>query len=160
MTMTTLELSLPVALSLLSDLVGRKVTGQETDAVDLSDEDRFIRGVFVGDGQPAALYFMDVEIAAAIGAALVMMPARMVNVCVQEQSLPPMLVDNTYEVFNVGARLINRAGGVHYKLREQLLPGQSLPDDARDIVQVATQRTDLHLTVDGYGTGVLTILVR
>ncbi len=160
MTTTTLELSLPVALSMFTDLVGKKVSGQETDAVDLSNEGSLVRGIYLADGgAPGALFLMDVQIAAAAGAALVMMPVGLVKESVQEKNLLPMLVDNTYEVLNVASRLVNRAGGVHYKLREQVLPGQPLPADAAELVTAATQRTDLQLTVDGYGTGVLTILV-
>lgn len=160
MTTTTLELSIPVALSLFSDLVGRKVTGQEIDPVDLGNETTLVRGVFIGPDDAAALYLMDVQLAAAAGAALVMMPAGLVKECVQERNLLPMLVDNSYEVLNVTSRLINRAGGIHYKLREQILPGQPLPEDVAGVVESADQRTDLQLTVEGYGSGTLTILVK
>ncbi|MGD9753723.1 MAG: hypothetical protein AB7W59_22225 [Acidimicrobiia bacterium] len=161
MTTTTLELSLPVVLSMFSDLLGKRVSGQETAEADLADETSFVRGVFLGENQEVgAVYFMPIGLAAATGAALVMMPAGLVKECVQERTLLPMLVDNSYEVFNVASRLINRAGGVHYKLREQVLPGQPLPADALEVVGAATQRVDLELTVDGYGSGVLTILVK
>lgn len=160
MTTTTLELSLPVALSLFSDLIGRKVSGQETDRVDLSNELSLVRGVFEGEGGPAALYVMDVELAAATAAALVMMPAGLVRESVQEKTLLPMLVDNNYEVLNVTSRLINRAGGIHYKLRAHLMPGQPLAPEAAEVLESASQRIDLKLSVEGYGGGVLTILVK
>lgn len=160
MSTTTLGLSLPVALSLLSDLVGKRVTGQETDPADLSNEVAMVRGVYVGDGEPAALFVMDVALAASLGAALVLMPAGLVKECVQEKGLLPMLVENSYEVLNVVSRLINRAGGVHYKLREQTLSGQPLAADAADILTSASRRVDLALSVDGYSNGVLSILVK
>ena len=159
MSIATLELSLPVALSMFSDLVGKRVTGQETAEVDLSGEGGLVRGVYECDGRAGALYLMDVSLAASIGAALVMMPAGVVKESVQEKTLLPTLVDNTHEVLNVASRLINRAGGAHYKLREQVLPGQALPEDATAVLTQVTLRTDLELTVDGYGGGVLTILV-
>lgn len=160
MAVSTLELSLPVALSLLSDLVGKKVTGAETDAVDLSADTTFVRGTYLGNLEPASLFFMDVSLAASLGAALVMMPAGLVKESVQEKNLLPMLVDNSYEVFNVISRFINRAGGVHYKLREQVLPGQPLPADFAGVVDAASERVDLALSVEGYAGGVLTILVK
>jgi hypothetical protein len=159
MTTIALELSLPVALSMFSDLLGKRVTGQETAAVDLADEGARVRGVYQCEGRAGAVYLMDVSLAASIGAALVMMPAGLVEECVQAQALPPMLVDNTHEVLNVASRLINRAGGAHYKLREQVLPGQPLPEDAASVLSDASLRTDLQLTVEGYGSGLLTILV-
>ena len=161
MTTTLLELSLPVALSMFSDLLGKRVTGQETAEADLAQEASTVRGVFLAENQEVgAIYFMSVGLAAATGAALVMMPPGLVKECVQEKTLLPMLVDNSYEVFNVSSRLINRAGGVHYKLREQVLPGAVLPSDAAEVLDGATQRVDLELTVEGYGSGVLTILVK
>ncbi|MFN0026265.1 MAG: hypothetical protein ACKV2O_03610 [Acidimicrobiales bacterium] len=160
MAVATLELSLPVALSLLSDLVGKKVTGQEAAAVDLAAETSFVRGTYLGDLQPAALFYMDVGLAASLGAALVMMPAGLVKESVQEKNLLPMLIDNSYEVLNVISRFINRAGGVHYKLREQVLPGQPLPADFAEVADGASERVDLALNVDGYIGGVLTILVK
>lgn len=160
MSTTTLGLSLPVALSLLSDLVGKKVTGQETDPADLSNEVAMVRGVYLGDGEPAALLVMDVGLAASLGAALVLMPAGLVKQCVQEKGLLPMLVENSYEVLNVVSRLITRAGGVHYKLREQTLSGQPLAADAADILRSASRRVDLALSVEGYSNGVLSILVK
>lgn len=160
MAVATLELSLPVALSRLSDLVCKKVTGQETDAVDLSSEATFVRGTYLGDLQPGALFFMDVGLAASLGAALVMMPAGLVKESVQEENLLPMLVDLSYEVLNVISRFINRAGGVHYKLREQVLPGQPLPAGFAGVLDSASARVDLSLAVDGYASGVLTVLVK
>lgn len=160
MSTATLELSLPVVLSLFTDLIGRTVRGDETAPADSSTAERTLRAVFVRSGEgPAALYAIDVELAAAMSAALVMMPPALVQDCVRDGALHPMLVDNAFEVCNVGARLVNRAGGTHYKLREQVLPGASLPADAAHLVAEATQRIDLELTVQGYGSGVLTILV-
>ncbi|MCC6435878.1 MAG: hypothetical protein IT196_12665 [Acidimicrobiales bacterium] len=148
-------------LSMFSDLLGKRVTGQETAEADLANEATLVRGIFLGENQEVgAVYFMNVGLAAATGAALVMMPAGLVKESVQDKTLLPMLVDNSYEVLNVASRLINRAGGVHYKLREQLLPGVPLPADAAELLTAASQRVDLELTVDGYGSGVLSILVK
>lgn len=160
MSTATIELSLPVALSMFSDLVGKKVTGAEVEPGPLDGEMTTVRGVFVANGEaPGALYVIDLELAAAMGAALVMMPAGLVKESVSDKALFPALVDNTFEVLNVASRLINRAGGTHYKIREQVLPGAELPADARPVVDGYSQRADLRLTVDGYGTGTLTILV-
>lgn len=160
MTAATLELSLPVALSMFSDLVGRKVTGTESDPGPLDDLDFTVRGVFVADGAVAgALYILDLELAAALGAALVMVPAGLVKESVSDRSFVPALAENCFEVLNVASRLVNRAGGVHYKLREQVLPGAALPEDVAAIVEDHSQRVDLELSVDGYGSGRLVILI-
>jgi hypothetical protein len=155
----TLELSVPVALSMFSDLVGRKVTGTEAEPRSLDATEDTVRGVFIADGAaPGALYLLDIELAAALGASLVMMPAGLVKESVSDKALVPGLVDNCFEVLNVASRLVNRAGGVHYKLREQVLPGAPVPTDAAGIVDEHTQRIDLELSVDGYGSGRLVIL--
>lgn len=161
MSTATLELSLPVALSLFTDLVGRKVTGEEVEPVDLADADRTLRAVFLHDAvEPGALYVFDLELAAAMGAALVMTPPALVQDCVRAGELHPMLAENVYEVCNVASRLVNRAGGTHFTLREQVLPGTPLPADAAEVAEQPAQRIDLDLDVAGYGRGVLTILVR
>jgi hypothetical protein len=160
MTTATLELSLPVALSMFSDLVGKKVTGTECEPRALDGAEATLRGIFVAGGQaPGALYLLDLELAAALGAALVMMPAGLVRESVSDKALVPALGENCYEVFNVSSRLVNRAGGVHYKLREQVLPGAPLPEDAAGILDGHSQRIDLELSVEGYGGGRLVILV-
>jgi hypothetical protein len=160
MTTATLELSLPVALSMFSDLVGKKVTGTDCEPGELAGADATLRGVFVADAQAqGALYLIDLELAAALGAALVMMPAGLVRESVSDKALVPALVENCFEVLNVASRLVNRAGGVHYKLREQVLPGAALPEDAAGVLDGHTQRVDLELSVEGYGGGRLVILV-
>ena len=59
MTTTTLELSLPVVLSMFSDLLGKRVTGQETAEADLSNETSLVRGIFLGNNQEVgAVYFI------------------------------------------------------------------------------------------------------
>lgn len=160
-TTTALELSLPIVLSMFGDLVGRRVTGTESDPLELDEATTLpmVRGVFQADGgAPGALYLMDLELAAAVGAALVMMPAGLVKESVADKALFPSLVENTFEVLNVTSRLINRAGGTHYKIREQVLPGAALPEDAVAVLSEAGRRADLRLTVEGYGTGRLTIV--
>lgn len=161
MTTATLELSLPIVLSMFGDLVGRQVTGTETDPVQLDEDSTasMVRGVFQADGgAPGALYLMDLELAASVGAALVMMPAGLVKESVADKALFPALVDNTFEVLNVTSRLINRAGCTHYKIREQVLPGAALPEDAVAVLTDPSRRVDLHLQVAGYGAGRFTIV--
>jgi hypothetical protein len=160
MTTATLELSLPVALSMFTDLLGRKVTGSDCDARSLDPADATVRGVFMADGEvPGALYLVDLELAAAMAAALVMMPAGLVKESVSEKTHIAGLAENSFEVLNVASRLVNRAGGVHYKLREQILPGASLPEDVAPMLEAPSQRIDLDLTVEGYGSGRLVILI-
>jgi hypothetical protein len=160
MTTATLELSLPVALSMFTDLLGKKVSGTEVDPGPLDGADRTVRGVYMADGQaPGAVYLIDLELAAAMGAALVMMPAGMVKESTAEGALVAGLVENSFEVLNVASRVINRAGGVHYKLREQVQPGTATPEDVVPVIEAPSQRVDLELTVDGYGSGRLAILI-
>lgn len=159
MATATLEMSLPVALSMFSDLVGKKVSGEEIEEYAI-DSDTMVRGVFIANGEaPGAVYLLDLELAAALGAALVMMPAGLVKESVQDKAMFPGLVDNSFEVLNVMSRLVNRAGGIHYKIREQVLTGVALAPDAAAVVENHTQRIDLKLSVDGYGSGRLTIVI-
>lgn len=161
MTTTTFELSLPVVLSLFSDLLGKAVTGSETDPVEHPDDRAEVRAVYLAnDDRPGALYFMNLELAAAAAAALVMMPVGLVGQSVQDGTLHPALAENSFEVFNVISRLISRAGGERYTLRDQVLPGDALPEDATDLRRSASRRIDLSLRVEGYGSGVLSIFVR
>jgi len=153
-------LSLPVALRLLSDLVSRPVTGQEIGPVSLADETVLLRGVFLDGRTPAALFLLDVRLAASLAAALVMLPPDVVEDCARARSLPPALLEHHLEVVNVCSRLINRAGGPPYRLIGQLAPGEPTPSEVQDVLVLARERIDLRLTVEGYGTGVFTILVR
>lgn len=160
MTTATLELPVSMVLSLFTDLVGRKVTGEVSGSPLDAEGTAVVQGIYTtDDGTPAALYIVELELAAALGAALVMMPAGLVRECVQGATLLPGLGDNVFEVLNVGTRLLHRSSVVHVKLREQVLVGDPLPDDAASLLAECSRRTDFDLRVEGYGAGRFAILV-
>jgi hypothetical protein len=160
MTTATLELPISMVTSLFTDLVGRKVSGEVAPPVAGGATGATVHGVYTtDDGTPAALCVVDLELAASLGAALVMMPVGLVRECVQDATLLPGLGDNVFEVFNVASRLLNRSGTKHVRLREQVLVGGVLPEDAASLLTDCSRRTDFDLRVDGYGAGRFSILV-
>lgn len=158
MTTTALPLKAASAARLFSDLAGRAVEEQVVTARSLDAAISMVRGVYAVEGRVAVVMLLDVELAAALAAALVVAPAAMVRESVVEGRLSPMLHDAVHEVLNIANRLVNRPEGEHYLLVAQFLPGEASSPEAAALIESPEARADLRLAVAGFGTGMLTVV--
>jgi hypothetical protein len=112
-------------------------------------------------GRVGALCISELMLAAIAGSALVLAPAAVLNDVEKERQLPENIADNYYEVVNILTSVLNTPNTPHLKLTQQYFhPVDELPDDVVRIIEMPGQRRDFDLTVEGYGSGKISILTR
>lgn len=164
MSAATRQTPLPAALEvreLLEGLLGRDVEAVVgTGAVDPHQHPGAVVGAYVDDAlQLRALTVMDMPLAAWAGAAIALVPAATAASCVDDGLITPALFENTAEILNVAASLFNHDGCPHLRLYETYAPREALPGDIAKWVLAFVRRLDMELTVSGYGTGRMSVLV-
>jgi hypothetical protein len=144
---------------LVEGLVGRDVNVTTGGAM-VDPAGGALTGVYV-DRRLAlvALVLLDVPLAAHIGAALGLVPARTATEAAELGALTPALSENAGEVLNVMASLFNAEGAPHVRLDRIYEPGDPLPADVATWVPAYVRRTDLDMEVAGYGAGGFSLLV-
>jgi hypothetical protein len=164
MSTVTGQTPLPAALEvreLLEGLLGRDVEAAVgTGAVDPQQHPGAVVGVYVDNAlQLRALAVMDMPLAAWAGAAIALVPAATAAASVEDGLITPALFENTAEILNVAASLFNHDGCPHLRLYETYAPREALPADVAKWVLAYVRRLDLELTVSGYGSGRMSVLV-
>jgi hypothetical protein len=145
---------------LLRDLLGRSVTLRPGPAQVLDPaRPSYLAEYRFDDGGLAALTVADLELSAAMGAAIAAMPPQETQAMVAASGeLDDELQEFLHEVVNVTAKLMNSPTTPHVVLAHlSPVPGQV----AEDVAGLATRpraREDWQVSVDGYGTGLLTIV--
>jgi len=146
---------------LVEGLVGRDVQVTTGGAMlDPAAGDGALVGAYVDDRMAlTAIVLLDLALAAHVGAALGLVPARSAADAVAEGVLPSALTENAGEVLNVMASLFNAEGAPHVRLDALYEPRQPLPADVATWVPAYVRRTDLDMEVVGYGAGRFSLLV-
>lgn len=117
-------------------------------------------GVFVGGtGAIGSLCLCDVAAAAYLGAALSLIPPAVAAEALKKSMLSEGLVENLREVVNVTASLFNVSGGSHVRLRDLLTSPQPFPAEVVSLAAAKAGRTDMEITVPGYGAGKMSFVV-
>ncbi|WP_448631347.1 hypothetical protein [Cellulomonas soli] len=146
---------------LVMGLVGRDVevlTGG--GMVDPTSPSGALVGVYVDNRLTlTALVILDVPLAAYVGAALGLVPAAAAKDAAYEETLTDNLAENAGEVLNVMASLFNAEGAPHVRLDRLYQPREPLPADIAQWVLAYVRRTDLDVTIEGYGSGKFSLLV-
>jgi hypothetical protein len=99
----------------------------------------------------------DAPFLAGVGAALAMIPAAVAVDAVRSPKLPENLVENAYEVLNIGASIFNEIEGtaLHVKISKLMTP--PLPEEVVGRLGKAPQRLDMLVCVPGYADSKLTL---
>jgi hypothetical protein len=149
---------------LLSKLVGRPVTTTRTEPPEdlLVGHGGLLADYVSDDGTLAAVCAVEVSLAAALGAALTLVPVLMVEEAVKVGRLHELsLAENFAEIMNVMARLFNSNDTPHVRWRDVYDDQEgSIPDDVVALVKQPNARRALNVDVEGYGSGSLILLVR
>lgn len=138
---------------LLTELLGKKVAIKKATAVMGPTE---VRGVapYVDTGKlvhyAAAA---DGAFIAGIGAALAMIPPNVAADAVRGPKLPENLVENAYEVLNIGASVFNDIEGTPIHVKISKLMTTPIPDEVIGKLGKAPARVDLVVGVPGYPDG-------
>ena len=153
---------LPSALdvrSLLDGLVDRGVTAAQEVKPVLLGRDVSIVASYVDDtGAVRAVVLLDLELSAALGAALALVPPQRVGEAVGEGAVPEDLADNTREVLNVTASLFS-CDDVHLKLRDVAVAPEPVDGPTVAFLRRPGRRADVRVDVPGYGSGLIGIVL-
>jgi hypothetical protein len=122
---------------LVMGLIGREVEVLTGGAmVDPTSQAGALVGVYVDNRlKLTALVILDVPLAAYVGAALGLVPARAAQDAAYEETLTDVRLDRLYQ------------------------PREPLPADIAQWVLAYVRRTDLDMSVEGYGSGRFSLLV-
>lgn len=107
----------------------------------------------------SAIVSFDLPLAAHLGAAIALVPARTAQTAAEEEQLPSALAENAAEILNVTAALFNVGDAPHLKLDKWYAPREPLPADVAQWVMAYVRRLDLEVEVSGYGKGTASVLV-
>jgi hypothetical protein len=162
MTVTTEQSPLPnrhSVRSTIEDLIGRDI--DLSDGVPPENRSTNVIAVYVTDKLvTSAVAVVDLECAARFGGALGMVPRLVVDEAITARELPPPLEGNCYEVLNVLAAVFNLPNAPHVRLYEMYAPNAVIPPDVAALGATLGNRMDVNLKIAGYGTGLLSIVVR
>ena len=143
----------------IQDLIGRDV--DLSDGLPPESKSTNVVAVYVTDKlATSAIAVIDLECAARMGGSLGMVPRAVVDESIKARELPPSLEENCYEVLNVLAAVFNLPNAPHVRLYEMYGPNASLPADVASLGATLGSRMDVELKIAGYGTGLLSIVVR
>jgi hypothetical protein len=146
------------------DLLGKGAAASKAKEMKLSpDADRKLVVSVWEDkwNRPAAICVAEQMMAAIAGAALVMAPAASLTDVEKSGELPENLLENYNEVINILSSVMNQTEAVHLRLKHTFqFPNDALPKDIWAVVDAPSNRRDFDLTVEGYGSGKLSILAR
>ncbi len=148
---------------LLTMLVGRDCEVSVADeSVTPATEPGVVVGVYVTQFlRGEALVALDTTLAAALGGAIALIPARTALAAVGPGPLPEHLLENTSEVLNVLSSLFNVGNAPHQRLDTVHDSGTGpLPADVAGWLRSYGPRLDVAVDVQGYATGLLSIVLR
>lgn len=101
----------------------------------------------------------DVAFVAGAGAALALIPARMVQECIKSGSASETMTENTYEVLNIGASLFNEIENtkLHVKI-DRMDIHEKLTKELVSQIARPTARLDLVVGITGYPDAKISLL--
>lgn len=143
----------------IQDLIGRDV--DLSDGLPPEAKSTNVVAVYVTDKlATSAIAIVDLECAARLGGSLGMVPRMIVDEAIKARDLPTTLEENCYEVLNVLAAVFNLPTAPHVRLYQMYGPNASLPPDIAALGAVLGSRMDVELKIAGYGTGLMSIVIR
>lgn len=152
----------PLAVrSLLSDLLGKTVEVRADPGSAVGAADAAAVAVFVTEASSlAAVAACDLALGASLGAALALLPARLVDETRDDGVLREDVGENLDEIFNVMSTVFNVAGRPRVSLHRVHRTGASLPAPVAAILDARVGRESFAVNVPGYRSGRLGIVVR
>lgn len=146
---------------LIADLVGRAVAVSKIEPPERDVDAYLVFADYVTDDDEVGVVCVaDLGLVASAGAALTLVPAAVAEESVRKKTLgEEMLLENFREIVNVMARLFNSGDTPHVRSRSVYEATEELPSDVLAIVEQPSARRDLGITVEGYGSGALSLFV-
>ncbi len=124
----------------------------------------------LGDAKAVAVYRMDgspfmlacvcsLPLCASVGAALSLLSASTVQEAIASRTVPEAMRKNAVDVFNVFASMIEPKASAHFVQSAVYWPGTPVPKEVSSLVLQAKKRLDIHIDVEDYGGGKLSLLL-
>jgi hypothetical protein len=158
---TSSRLPLPKDVcDLLTALLGREVRSSPSGPVAVSPTRPAVVALYVDDRlHLCAIAAMDLPLAISCGAALALMPAHAAELAVASNALSAALEENIAEIVNIMTSLLVVPHAARLKLHEVYQPGTTLPPDVAALISTFGSRTDLTLSIPGYGEGSISFVL-
>lgn len=145
---------------LLAELLGRDVDLAPAAPFAPGPETAASIAVYVDDTlRISALIAADLPLSAHAGSAIGLVPAAASQAAIEARALTETMAENLYEVLNVAAAMFNVPGATHLRLHELHPAGTALSPQLRARALTLGRREDLEVTIAGYGSGVLSIVL-
>jgi hypothetical protein len=138
----------------LTTMVGKVTTATESADHNVFDESCHTSRYWTRDDQLVALCQVDLEVAAAMGASLAMIPAGAAEEAAKEGDLGDNLMDAYCEVAKIMAALLCADGSLHVRWTTMAKTLDALTDADKAILENSVSRID----VEGYGGGKMTLV--
>lgn len=149
-----------VVRDLFTDTLGKTVDiGPGKPVLVTAVSDTYI-GVYTTDRlQTGAIVVMSLPLAGYLGGAFGLLPPKSIQEAVDRRMLPATAVDTVQEIFNIASGIFNTSGSRHLKLYQVIGPEEPAPLDVLALASSLGRRLDLDVTVPGYGTGTVSIIL-
>jgi hypothetical protein len=145
---------------MFGNMLGRDITVAPCDPYTPVMTDRHSVAVYVDDqNQMAAVTVLDLPLSVWVGAAIGLVPPGGAEDQVDEGELSRPVRENLYEVLNIFSALFNKPGAPHLKIYSMHAPGEAVPSDVALLVKSIGNRLDLDVTVAGYGSGKIGVVI-
>jgi hypothetical protein len=144
----------------LAGLLFRDIEIAQGEPVVHSATELATTAVYVDDRTAtAAVIVADLPMSAFAGAAIGLIPKGGAEAAIEDRELSPSVKENFDEVLNVLASLFNAEGEPHVRLYQTFGLKELPPNDLIAISRTMGRRSDLKVTVAGYGSGRLSIIL-
>lgn len=145
---------------LFADLLGREVTLEPAAPYAPGPDTPASVAVYVDDHlRICALIVCDLTLSAHAGAAIGLVPLGGSEAAIEDGKLTDVLGENLYEVLNIAASVFNVPGADHLKLHALHPAGPPLDPALRISTLTLGRREDLLVSIAGYGSGALSVVL-
>jgi hypothetical protein len=146
----------------VSALLGMGTAASKVPPPTLEADGSHVIATYCDDlGRIAALITADLHFAAATGAALAMIPATAAHEAVEAGELSETLLENYREIANMTTSLLNTSTTPHLKLVDIWSSDDpELPADVWMVLESPSKRREYVVTIDGYGSGQMGVVIR
>jgi hypothetical protein len=148
--------AIPALREMLEMMLGRGVTVTDAGWAPPAGAVPVAVGVYVDDAEAlAGCAWVDLPLAAAMGAAMSMVPKARVEECVQTGEVVPDFQENLHEVLNIASALLNTEDSGHVRIRTLELLAAGLSEDTLTLLADPRAAGYYRVSVEEYGDGLM-----
>lgn len=143
---------------LLTEIVGHEIKVKTSAPLDLKTPAGKIYGVYLNAAtDDLCLCVIDVSFAAFAAGAMLKFPQYVIDEAIQTNCLTEGLEDATREILNICAQMFHTK--THVTLHQCCVKREELPEQAVALLRSPGKRVDFTASVEGWGSGRVTLLV-